>query len=145
MEFSNRRGLWFAFGEPFLYLRLQSVRRRLLKHNRSTLLTFIGLGLANEARGNPGAKLRYPGFRSPKLVQEIKPPARCRWLSPHRSVSGHSVTATTQVFVADLRLAQPDLLRSRLAQLISFVLVPVCSGTKSFPRCTQCRPSISCF
>ena len=53
-------------------------------------------------------------------AQEIGPPACWWWLFPHRSVSGNSVTASTEVFVldlvvADFRLAKRDLLRPRRA------------------------------
>ena len=60
-------------------------------------------------------------------------------LSPHRSVSGYSVTVpTTEVFVADLILGQP---RAQLNWLCS---CPRVLWPKSCPRSTQCRPSIFC-
>ena len=41
-------------------------------------------------------------WSSTKLIQEIWPPACCKWLSPHHFVSSCTITATTDVFVAHL-------------------------------------------
>ena len=118
MEFSNRRGQWFAFGDPRICIFACCARRRLWKHNWLHLLTLTGFlcrtrksmrGVANEVAqelilGTPVSVSNGV----PRSSSRRSGPA-CWWLSLHRAVFGSSVTA--EVFVADLRLAQPDLFR----------------------------------
>ena len=51
-----------------------------------------------------GIPVSVPTVFPESSSRKSRPPAHCRWLSPHRSVSGYSVTATAEVFVADFRL-----------------------------------------
>ena len=151
IEFSNRCGQWTAFGDPLICVFACCARRRLWKHNRLHLFTLTGvprldsqfLREETRTRCEVAQELIFRISRcSPKLIQEIKPPARCWWLSPHRALSGYSVTATTEVFVADLRLPRS----SPTTACPTYLLCPSLRllWPKSSPRSTQIRPRISC-